>query len=244
MMLSRPEKIILGFSVLGCCTALVLLGGGVISLFSRVTVGQNSSGSVIWMLGGGVLLLTSVGVWLYLWYEYRLEASERDRNYWWEQAMIDGFTGISHKQRMHELVEAAVTVASCQPRTLLLMDIDDLKSINDRYGHGEGDAAILCLVALLKPLFPEPNRLGRVGGDEFMVLAYTDENDALARMHTLFDSLRTHDAASENMPPLSVSVGLVVIPAEGLSVDEAYCRADHAMYCAKRQEGSAVVVQK
>lgn len=121
-------------------------------------------------------------------------------------------------------------------------DLDNLKDINDRYGHGAGDELVKCCAHTLKNAVREIDTVGRLGGDEFAVLLVNSNwQDGVRRMRTLqwiLDSAGTVNRG-ENIP-LRVSMGYEPYGPQD-NVDDLIHRADMAMYYNKRRKNSGVV---
>ncbi|MGZ3568836.1 MAG: diguanylate cyclase, partial [Thermodesulfobacteriota bacterium] len=95
-------------------------------------------------------------------------------------SLTDELTDLYNRRRFFVLAEQYLKLAIRSKKRLLLfyLDMDDLKSINDRFGHNDGDQALIALGSILKKTFRESDIIARIGGDEFVVLLEsTDEND-------------------------------------------------------------------
>jgi diguanylate cyclase (GGDEF)-like protein len=118
---------------------------------------------------------------------------------------------------------------------LLMLDVDDLKPINDRGGHAAGDAAIQQVAATLIDCTRASDLLGRLGGDEFgVVLMDTDRYGAEEiRARIEFEVSRKTVDLPEGPLPLSVSCGICAFE-PGLSLEDAMRQADESMYRSKQ----------
>ena len=115
------------------------------------------------------------------------------------------------------------------------VDLDKMKHINDTLGHQEGDNALLDVASILKEVFRESDIIGRMGGDEFAVLAIdaTDETKDLLtkRLNVILDACNRPDKRYQ----LSLSVGISHYdPGHPVSLDELMAQADTLMYEQKR----------
>jgi diguanylate cyclase (GGDEF)-like protein len=125
---------------------------------------------------------------------------------------------------------------------LLFADLDDLKDINDNYGHSEGDRALQAVAANLKDTFREPDILARIGGDEFVVLAIEGTSAANAEvLNARFtNNLSNYNKKNRHPYPLSVSQGVVRhVPERLTSIEELMAQADRLMYEKKREKKKA-----
>jgi diguanylate cyclase (GGDEF)-like protein len=157
-------------------------------------------------------------------------------------ARTDTLTGLGNargfRDRLHE--ELARFARYRQPLSLLLLDLDGLKAINDSHGHRAGDAALVQLGAEIGAECRSTDSAARWGGDEFAVLApNTPEAAALA----LGQRIRARVASQHAVSGLAVSIGVATLcaPATGAAADDLVRTADRALYQAKRAGGNRVV---
>lgn len=154
-------------------------------------------------------------------------------------ASHDPLTGLLNRRSFTSRSEEAIAKASAEGSqvSLLTLDLDRFKSINDVYGHADGDLILQQVADALSASFDEGDAiLGRMGGDEFSVLlpgrqTFAAQQAALAfiaKFKSLFD---THDKAGA----LGVSVGVATFPEHGLELKQLQNNADAALYRAKSQ---------
>jgi diguanylate cyclase (GGDEF)-like protein/putative nucleotidyltransferase with HDIG domain len=157
-----------------------------------------------------------------------------------EQALKDGLTGLANPralqfQAAREIGRARRTAA---PFSLVLLDLDDFKIINDEYGHLSGDRALQEVARVLQQLTRPYDTCIRYGGDEFVILLPScDRQEADARCRELQQavaalSLRSQDGRDI---PLRVSAGASVFPEDGDTYERLLMRADRRMYRNKAQ---------
>ena len=115
---------------------------------------------------------------------------------------------------------------------LVILDLDNFKQINDRYGHLKGDEALKLLAEALKQTFSEGEFLGRLGGDEFLVFVQdvSEKTYLDCKMKRLFEELEKIREIS-----LACSVGIVFAEHENFSYREAVKKADMALYKSKEK---------
>ena len=120
------------------------------------------------------------------------------------------------------------------PSAMLFVDLDDLKVLNDSFGHGGGDVALIHVAEKLLIGTRSNDTVARLGGDEFCVLLdHSDEALALAIAERLVDMIAGEDCLYQGQPmPLSVAIGVTLIEA-GDSPATVLARADQAMYRVK-----------
>ncbi len=152
-------------------------------------------------------------------------------------SLTDELTGLYNRRRFFVLTEQYLKVANrTKKRSLLLyIDIDNLKWINDHLGHHEGDQVLINFATILKKTFRESDIIARVGGDEFVVLLEsTDENDQILITH-LYENIKDYNVTGFQYHSLSVSVGTAQFdPEYPISIDELLSKADALMYAQKR----------
>ncbi|MGA2466948.1 MAG: diguanylate cyclase [Thermodesulfobacteriota bacterium] len=176
--------------------------------------------------------------------EFILRFGKMMRDHKGEEALLalsltDELTGLYNRRRFFVLTEQYLKVAiRAKKRSLLLyIDMDDLKWINDHCGHSDGDQALIDLGSILKKTFRESDIIARIGGDEFVVLLEsTDENDEML-ITRLYESIRDYNAKVSQDYKLSISVGAAQFdPEYPISIDELLSKADALMYAQKRKK--------
>ena len=154
------------------------------------------------------------------------------------KARHDSLTGELNRAAVIELVTQHLSRMST---SLIVLDIDHFKRINDEFGHPAGDAVIVELVRRLKNALPATGALGRVGGEEFTVVLPGTDLDAATRIaDTMRCAIadRAFDAVSGRQVTASFGVSFNT---DGTTFDHAYARADQALYVAKRGGRNRVV---
>lgn len=161
-------------------------------------------------------------------------------------SLTDPLTGLANRRLLDRRLreELARVDRYHQPLTLMLLDLDDLKNVNDKKGHEAGDNAIRAVARTLTKCCRSTDLAVRLGGDEFAVLApNVGEGEALPLAERIRQSLgREASWVAANLPPLTLSIGIAdsrVI--SELHPDRLYSAADRALYRAK-QEGKDRVV--
>jgi len=159
-------------------------------------------------------------------------------------SLHDELTGLYNRRGFMTLAEHALKTASRLKKTvaLIYLDMDNLKKINDSSGHKTGDRALAEVATVLKHCFREADIIGRLGGDEFSVLAMETTRmniDILTqRLQDRLELFNTNSAAEAGFS-LSVSMGLSTRGPEGLeAIEELLSRADALMYAQKRAKKS------
>ena len=149
-------------------------------------------------------------------------------------AFTDELTGLYNRRGY--VTRAAALLKVAEPKTIwqIFFDVDELKIINDTYGHWAGDRALMEVAAVLRQAFRSSDIVARVGGDEFAVLA-TAPADAAPDSWTARWREPLNALATRRELPLSVSVGLAQPDDQGqMTPEDLLTRADTTMYMAKR----------
>ena len=163
---------------------------------------------------------------LYQRYAYRTVLATRD-------AETDALTGLGNHRSFQTDLREALDLASSTDGTvsLCMIDLDDFKSINDRYGHPVGDVVLQRLADLLRAQFGADHTY-RIGGEEFaVVMSGTDAKDAYPVLERLHHGL--WETAFEHGEQVTVSVGIAGFPENAGDRDELLRVADGALYWAK-----------
>jgi len=157
------------------------------------------------------------------------------------QLLTDELTGLYNRRGFLAMAEQQAKMARRLKKGLIavVVDMDGLKTINDRYGHQEGDAAIAETALILKHCFRESDIIGRMGGDEFAVLLV--ESADIPSEQTIVDRLNTHlRTRNENKGrdyQLAFSTGMFRCAQESMkSLDELLAQADALMYQQKQNK--------
>jgi len=152
------------------------------------------------------------------------------------RAEQDGMTGLLNRATCEERIRAALG-NNTRPGILVLLDLDDLKGINDTFGHEFGDIAIKSIAEMLKTHFRQDDIVGRLGGDEFAVYLSNcagNEVAVTASLTRLLDELTTITIGNHNARTIHCSLGCTTELEEGDTFTTLYRRADLALYHVKR----------
>ena len=152
--------------------------------------------------------------------------------------LTDELSGIPNRRAvMERLVEELVRAARHHdPVAVLMVDIDDFKAINDSFGHAVGDRVIGAVARCLQHETRAYDMAGRIGGEEFLVIApRTDRDDAKRLAERIRHSIRDSQIESVEGSPIevTVSVGLAISAPGGERPDEVLSHADEALYQSK-----------
>lgn len=152
------------------------------------------------------------------------------------QAQTDRMTGLYNKMAIQELIAKELSENDKGIHALFIVDIDSLKEINDTLGHAYGDEAIIHFAQVLKASFRSSDLIGRIGGDEFMVLMKNVGNrqQIRRRASALVENLAQKCIGEKQDYPIHGSLGIAVVENGSYDFETLYQRADKALYYVKR----------
>jgi diguanylate cyclase (GGDEF)-like protein/PAS domain S-box-containing protein len=155
-------------------------------------------------------------------------------------SLVDALTGLYNRRGFLTLAEQEIKVAQRLERGIFLLfaDVDNLKAVNDTYGHLEGDRALIEVARIFKENFRLPDIIARIGGDEFVILAIEGTLEAgpdLLRERVQENLDRYNHAEPDRKYRLSLSMGAVAYdPKHPVSIDALLTQADRKMYVEKQ----------
>lgn len=151
-------------------------------------------------------------------------------------ADMDTLTPLPNRRCFVREVERVVSQVAryAEHATVVFVDVDGLKSINDRFGHSAGDAALIHVATLLRQAIRAGDMIARIGGDEFgLLFVHLDETKATAKADALLTELQASPLMLSGASlTVSLSMGVAMINADD-TVDTLLARADERMYAAK-----------
>lgn len=161
------------------------------------------------------------------------------------QALRDPLTNLPNRVLLEDRIDQALKMAqrSGDRFTLIVVDLDGFKDVNDVRGHSAGDAVLRSLSRRFEAVVRTSDTVARVGGDEFVILSLGTANDDQAAVlagrlrHALRRPFRVEGSTVE----IDGSIGWAVLPADGATADELLARADGQMYATKRDTSDDAV---
>jgi diguanylate cyclase (GGDEF)-like protein len=150
-------------------------------------------------------------------------------------AITDELTGVYNRRGFFALAEQQCKVANRNKRrmSLLFLDVDNLKTINDQFGHKTGDEALEDTANILRHTFRKSDIIGRIGGDEFAVLLteHTESDIEFVITHNIRKNFYLHNQQGNRKYYLSMSIGIARYdPEYPCSFGDLLIKADAAMY--------------
>lgn len=172
--------------------------------------------------------------------QYNIDLQEAKTQTLQNLAYIDTLTGVYNRRKLIEIgnYEYRRSIHHHHPLSLLMLDIDHFKKINDTYGHDNGDIALKRLVSLCKQILGEFDRLFRYGGEEFvLLLPETPIEEAMKKAEAIRKLIGSSPIQLREMPhpiTITISIGVATLHhKEDKDLDDLMKRADQALYRAK-----------
>lgn len=218
-------------AVLSARVAWTTAGVAALVFAALASLNRGVDGLVLWIEATTSLVVVC-------WMVVRVQSqASRLRETLARMARVDALTGLLNRRGFDEALERehARRARAGPSWSLLLVDIDHFKRVNDRWGHQAGDETLRLLGGLLDSFFRATDAVGRIGGEEFAVLMVNiGPEEAAERASGLCETVRTRARAWDH--PITVSVGVAITPsvsAEAPSPAELLAAADVALYAAK-----------
>ncbi len=158
----------------------------------------------------------------------KLELERRSRT--------DGLTGLLNKGAAEDL--ARMKMAGCtregKKSVLMIIDVDDFKNVNDSFGHIVGDRVLATIGRIINNCFKGRDVVGRIGGDEFLVLLRDiDSHDAVRALADTLQNEVLNAFSGDLKRCVSLSIGIAVCPEHGTTYEKLFAAADDALYYVK-----------
>ena len=152
-----------------------------------------------------------------------------------QKAATDALTGLYNRSHSLELMQKYIDADSNRPCAVAYLDLDNFKAVNDNLGHAAGDNLLICVAEAMRHYFGKDAVLGRIGGDEFILMCYDADKSCVAGMMEEFVNY-VGTKCHEECPDIdvTVSLGYVLHPDFGSDVAVLANLADKALYLAKQ----------
>lgn len=178
-------------------------------------------------------------------FHYKDEYDSRFFERLYKMAILDGHTGLLNKTFFIEQLKIQFEIARRHNRFLsfVLMDIDDFKQINDRYGHPVGDVVLKKVAEIIYNQKRAQDIAGRYGGEEFgLILPETDAHGAVVLTERIRKAVETTEFKAFNeVVRITASFGISCFPSTALDLKELIEQADEALYIAKKEGKNTIV---
>jgi diguanylate cyclase (GGDEF)-like protein len=156
-------------------------------------------------------------------------------------ARVDSLTGIANRRSFEEFLGLEIQRSERygRPLTLVYLDVDDFKAVNDRFGHVAGDGVLQLVAETIRRNLRTTDLAARLGGDEFAVLLpETGPEEARAALDKLFTDLKAR--VGEGVAPVTLSAGVATFKRAPESARQLIEKADAVMYLVKREGKNGV----
>ena len=163
----------------------------------------------------------------------KIEAGERIETL----SYTDALTGLPNRRRLADRIKMSLALAQREQAqfALMLLNLDRFKHINDTLGHAFGDSVLIDVAERLRGCLRQGDTVARLGGDEFVLLVNrADEAGAETGARRVLDALRRPFHQAGMSFTVTASVGIVMVPGDGATMDELMGRADAAMHEVKQ----------
>jgi len=162
-----------------------------------------------------------------------------------ELATYDGLTGLYNRRSFFEIAEKEYKRAKrySHPFSVIMIDIDHFKNVNDRFGHNIGDKTLKAFASQVKAVLRETDIIGRYGGEEFTIITSVDKENAVVLAERLRKHIESYVIQTEEFGEFSItaSFGVVELTASTQDLYEILITADKALYEAKNSGRNKVV---
>ena len=221
--------------------ASLLITSGVFYIATGSLANADRLGFIIATLAPA--LIAPVGSWIYISMSHRLQLANDKLRILSE---VDSLTSTLNRRTFMEVADKHLTLAARHgfPTSLLVLDFDHFKQVNDRYGHAMGDQVLVQTIDVVRGAVRETDILARIGGEEFiLLLPHTAREGALLLAERILTLVREnqidpteHHHHSHSSEPLQVtiSIGGATCATSSTNLDEMMSRADKLLYTAKQ----------
>lgn len=158
-----------------------------------------------------------------------------------KETITDGLTGLFNHRHFYNRLEFEINraIRADHPVSILILDVDNFKQYNDKYGHPRGDEALRICAAAIQDSVRGIDIAARYGGEEFaVILTETDKKGAIVaaeKIRNAIEEQRFRDEGGDTTHNVTVSIGVSSYPADTKELKELVRMADNALYTAKRE---------
>lgn len=157
---------------------------------------------------------------------------------------VDPLTGLANPRAFKERIELVLALARRQPRptSIVYIDLDNFKHVNDSRGHAEGDALLRAVAECVRGSIRATDFAARLGGDELALVLPESDRESTQRVVERFREALDQAMRAQDWP-VTASIGALVLSTAPASIGDALNRVDEVMYAAKRGGKNRVVVE-
>lgn len=175
-------------------------------------------------------------------YRQNIDDEKRNEELIRDQMQRDSLSGLYNKAATQQKITEALEAGQGKRFAFFIIDLDDFKLVNDRFGHVKGDEVLVGFSKRLKEQFREEDIVGRVGGDEFSAFIPVNSMSWLEKKVEQLSAALVQDFDGECRVQVSASIGVAVYPEGGPDFETLYKNADKALYQAKEQGKGRYVI--
>lgn len=177
--------------------------------------------------------------------ESSLDAAQSRNNVLNRMSMIDELTGVYNRRGFYVSANRILKAAENEGRqaAIIFGDLDNLKKVNDTFGHDDGDYAIVSCAEFLKKSLRTTDVVGRIGGDEFAAFAICDDAEIIAKLPSRIKGIAAkHNEVSDKPYNVTVSIGIYpIICSPELNIQDFMDKADNALYEDKKKKNPDIM---
>lgn len=196
----------------------------------------------------GVALTVLLGCCIAVFVHRRMQDQQRETdqrteiNELRDLAMRDPLTNLPNRRAVLARLDELKHQEDGRRHAFFMLDLNEFKRVNDGHGHAAGDSVLQVVAERFRRVARPSDLLARLGGDEFAVLSYDVDRPGAAAVGTRFLGALENQVWVEGIGhDVGVSIGVVLLPQDGITAQEILAKADTAMYRAKATDRSALV---
>lgn len=203
---------------------------------STMFKGKSPNRSTTWQLICGIVIFLGVISGSF----YYLQAKEQ------KSAMLDALTGVFSRGYITERFREELNIAKNTNTkcSLLVLDVDKFKTINDKYGHAIGDTILKEFIIAIRKGIRATDLVGRFGGDEFLIILPTGDKERARKIAEGIVRIVEKSVININQQLFNIttSIGVAAYPDDSRTAEDMFKKADGALYMVKRKGGNGVAV--
>ena len=214
-------------------------------MYAYVSVPADYVWRLWWRHNQPVIIVSLLFLGLFGFMAYRITLREQShRGELIDQSRRDALTGLPNRSAVEDAIQKCIVLSQGTPNqfTVLFLDIDRFKDVNDSFGHTVGDQLLIEITKLIQGVLRGDDMLARLGGDEFLIVMPTSGSELTLQItQRLMQAFQTSIAVGEYNLRVTPSIGIALYPEHGEDVGTLLQHADTAMYEAKRDGRNAFI---
>lgn len=205
----------------------------------------DKNGCDFWILDAGQAFLDKNNNKVFCSVFINIDSIKKESQNLLKKSEEDALTGLYNKITSQSMIQDYITNCDISETCLvLIVDIDNFKTVNDTLGHLFGDTILTDISRELKNCFNDTEIVGRIGGDEFIVFVKDIKtiNDYLPKINSIINSIGNLTALKDKQCKISCSIGISMFSKDGSAFPTLYKKADQALYQAKREGKNRYII--